>query len=155
MGSGGDAKRRGITHIEDLSLESSIAVEDLDSLVPAIANIHIPLRIDGDSVDRAEQAVLGPSGSPGLDELAVLVKLRHAGVTVTVGDIDVAGRVPRHVRRPLEYVALLTRTREPSAASATPGCRRSGPTSGGSIGAWASSARTTPKSRRCCCRQPL
>src|SRR5579864_4120374 len=56
-----DANRRGSTHIGDLRLERAIPIEDLNSLIPTIGNVHVALRIDGDSVNRVELTGLGPS----------------------------------------------------------------------------------------------
>src|SRR5580704_4069937 len=106
MRAGGNTNRGGISDIGDLSPYISVAIEDLNSFVPAIGDIHIAFRIDCDSVRRVELPRIGSSRSPGFDELAMLIELRDSGVAETVGDIDVPRRVPRHVGRPLKHVAL-------------------------------------------------
>ena len=52
-----DADRRRRAYVEDLRLERALAVEDLDSLVPAVGDVDIPLRIDRDPMHDVELIV--------------------------------------------------------------------------------------------------
>ncbi len=101
----------------NLRLEIPVAVEDLNPLVSRIGHVNVPLRIERDPAHRIELALHRAARSPGLDELAVLVELRHARIAEAIGYVDVARRVPRHVRRARKDVALLPRASRSAAAS--------------------------------------
>ena len=55
---------------------------------------------------QAELSDLPAEGSPVHQEVPVLVELHHTGVHVAVTDEDVAIRVPRDVRRPVEVAPV-------------------------------------------------
>src|ERR1044071_7380245 len=118
-----DTNRRRASDAHDLGLECSLAIEHLNSFIAAVCDVYVTLSIGCNPVDRVELPVFRSARSPRLDEFAVLVELRHAGVTVTVGYVDVAGRVPRNIRRSLKEVALLAGAGKSSAAAASR-CRR-------------------------------
>src|SRR2546428_5139577 len=105
MGSRSNAQRPGRADVPVLSLEVTVVVEDLNSIVRPIGHIHHALGIDLKGMDRVELARRRSTLAPRLDELAHLVELRDSRVAVSIGDEDVAGRVPRHIGRPIEVVA--------------------------------------------------
>src|SRR3954469_5014280 len=119
MRSGRDANRRRTPHVDDLTLEGSLAIEDLYSLVPGVGRVDVALRIEGDPAQRVELAVRRSPCAPRLDEFAVLVKPGDAGIPVAIGYIDVPGGIPGDVGRPLKNVALSART----SGSTAPSCR--------------------------------
>src|SRR5208283_1809964 len=112
-----DANRRGSPRIQKLCLVGPLAVEDLNSPVSGVSDIHVALRIERDTVRRVELTWRYPSGTPGLDKLAVLVELGHPGVAVAIGHKDVSSRIPCHVGGPLKNIALSTRARKSTAAT--------------------------------------
>src|SRR5262249_19976184 len=85
------------------------AVEDLNPLVAGVGDIHVALRVERDAAQRVELTRVAAPESPRLDEVAVLVELRHPRVAAVhrhaVGDVDVAGTIPGDVRRTHEAVA--------------------------------------------------
>src|SRR5208283_4150167 len=139
-----DADRRGSPRIQKLCLVSPLAVEDLNSPVSGVSDVHVALRIERDAVRRVELAWLYPSGTPGLDKLAVLVELGHPGVAVTIGHINVSSRVPCHVGGPLKNIALSSRARKSAARS----CRRTLGV-GRRTGSTAPSSGSTGRGLRC------
>src|SRR5262245_14315300 len=100
-----DADRRWRTDVDILRLEIPVAVEDLNPIVASVADVDEALRIDRHRVRDIELAWRGAARSPGLDVLAVLVELGDARVAIAVGDVDVAGRIPGDIGRPIEVVA--------------------------------------------------
>jgi len=94
MCSARDADGSGSSDIGDLGLESSFAVENLDSAIAGVGDVYVALRVDRDPVDRSELTVGRSGGAPGLDEFAALVEFGDAGIAEPVGDIDVSSGVP-------------------------------------------------------------
>ena len=69
-------------------------------LLPEVRRVDVALRVDGQRLHAVELPRLGSGGAPLPDELAVLVELGDAvGGAHAVGDVDVAGAIPRHVGR--------------------------------------------------------
>src|ERR1041385_6179316 len=127
MRTGRNADRGRRPNACDLRLEGSLAVEDLNPLVPGVGDVDVALGIDHNAVHRRELALCRSSRSPGLDELAVLVKLGDPGVAVSIGYVNVPGSDPRHVGGPLENVALITgagKSAAPAAWTSAARCRR-------------------------------
>src|SRR5262245_39708382 len=113
-----DGARRA--DVEELRLEVAVGVEHLDAPVACVSNVDEALRVYRDAARLAELTVRGPGLSPRSNELPVLVELRHAVVVAeSVGDVDVAGGVPRDIGRTIEHVLLTTGSRRTSAAAAT------------------------------------
>src|SRR5262245_33109000 len=113
-----DGARRA--DVEELRLEVSVGVEYLDAPVAGVGDVDETLRIDGDAAWLAELAIRGPGLPPRADELPVLVELRHAVVVAeAVGDVDVAGGIPRAIGPTAEHVLLPACSRRTSAATAT------------------------------------
>ena len=85
----------------------AVAVEHLDAAVAGVGDIDETLRVDRDA-SRLTELARGRAGlAPRADELAVLVELRDARVGAqAIGDVDVAGGVPRDVGRTVEHVLL-------------------------------------------------
>src|SRR5262249_46186549 len=106
---GRDADGHRRADVRDLRLHVAVAVEYLDPLVAGVGDVDVALGVEDDAADGAELAGLAAARSPGLDEVAVLVELRHARVADpgvrAVGDVDVAGLVPRDVGGAVEAVA--------------------------------------------------
>src|SRR5262249_34857996 len=103
-----DADGVGRTDVGDLRLRRAIAVEHLDPLVAGVGDVDVALRVERDAVQHAELARLTAAVSPGLDEVAVLVELGDASITVggdAVGDVDVTAAIPRDVSGAHEAVA--------------------------------------------------
>ena len=80
-------------------------------LLPSSADVHVALRVDRDAVDDVELAGRRAARPPRLDVLAARLVLGDPRVAVAVGHVDVAGRVPRDVGRPLEALAFGARAR--------------------------------------------
>ncbi len=102
----------GVPTLPNSRLELAVAVEDLDALVAGIGDVDIALRVDT-AIAFTPRNWPGPGAgrSPLRDELAVLVELGDAVVGAdAVGDVDVAGLVPRHVGRTAEGRARECRT---------------------------------------------
>src|SRR5438876_721232 len=107
----------------DLRLERALAVEHLNAVVAGVRHIDIPSGIAANPENLVELALRRSGLPPGLHEVAVFGELRDAiGRAEPVGDVDVAGAIPRDVRGPVEAVAVDTGARRstPAAASATP-----------------------------------
>src|SRR5438105_2657315 len=104
----GNADRPGSADIRELGLKGAIVVEDLKPLVPAIADVYIPLGVRCDRVRRIELAARRPPGAPGFNELPVLVEFGDSRIAIAIGDENISGGVPGHVRRPIEVVARNT-----------------------------------------------
>ena len=93
----------GVPTSPNCDLEGAVGVEHLDALVAGVGHVDVALGVDGERLDAVELTRLGAGGAPVLDEAAVLVELGDAVVGAdAVGDVDVAGRVPRHVGRTVE-----------------------------------------------------
>src|SRR4029077_4604287 len=75
----------------------SVGIEDLNAPVGAIANVKIVVAVDHDGVRQAELPRLSAFVAPGFYPVSVLVIFRDARVDVSVGDVDVAVRIPGHV----------------------------------------------------------
>src|SRR5713101_2330972 len=103
---GRDADRRRSADVHELRLEVAVAVEHLNPSVAAVGDVDGALRIDRNPAWRVELTGRRPSGTPRLDELAVLVELGHARIAEAIRDINVAGGIPRDVGGPSKYVAL-------------------------------------------------
>ena len=114
----------GVADIADLRFEIAVAVEDLDALIAGIRDIDIALRVDGNGSNAVELPVFGSGLPPRLQELSVLVELGDAVVVANaVGNVNVAGTVPRDIRRAAERRTLRTGTRActPPAGTASRG----------------------------------
>ena len=85
--------------------------------VALVGDVDVALRIDGDAVHDVELAGRRAARAPRLDVLAGRLVLRDPRVAVAVGDVDVAGGVPRDVGRPLEALARGARARQRAAAT--------------------------------------
>src|SRR5882672_3365538 len=77
--------------------ELSIGIEDLNATVGAIADVDIVVAVDHDGVRQAELPRLSALVAPGFYPVSVLVIFRDTRVDVSVGDVDVAFRIPGHV----------------------------------------------------------
>src|SRR5712692_4077352 len=99
MSSRSNAQRPGRADVAVLGLEVSIVVEDLNSIVCSIGHIHHALGVHLKGMYGVELTRRRSTLAPRLDELAHLVELRDPRVAVSIGDEDVAGRVPGHVGR--------------------------------------------------------
>src|SRR5262245_34897660 len=105
--------------IGDLRLERAFAVEDLDAVVAGVGHVDVACRIAGDAADLVELPLSRSGLAPRLHEVPFLGELRDAVVGAeAVGDVDVAGAIPRHVRRAVEAVAVDAGSRRAAAASA-------------------------------------
>src|SRR5262245_47099300 len=109
MLTGGDADRVRRADVGDLRLHRAVAVEHLDPLVAGVRDVDVALGVERDAVERAELTRLAAAESPRLDEMSILVELRDARVAArrrdAVGDVDVAGAIPRNVSGTDEAVA--------------------------------------------------
>src|SRR5262245_24235309 len=115
----GDADRLGRADPGDLRLERALAVEHLDAVVAGVGHVEIAASVGHDPFDPVELALSRSGVAPGLDEVAVLRELRNPVVRAeTVGDVNVARAIPRHVRGPVERVAVDAGSRGRIAASA-------------------------------------
>src|SRR5579862_1374675 len=110
-----DANRRWRPNLLDLRLEVPIAVENLNSPVPAVGDVHTTLLIHRDSEQRIELPLPRPFRPPGPDELAVLIELRDSGVAVSIGHVNVPRGIPSHVGRPFENVSFDSLARKSAA----------------------------------------
>src|SRR5262245_42023225 len=116
----GDADGARRADVEELRLEIAIGVEHLDAPVARVGNVDEALRVDRDAAWLAELTVRGPGLAPRSDELPVLVELRHAVVVAEpVGDVDIAGGIPRDIGRTVEHVLLTACSRRTSATAST------------------------------------
>src|SRR5262249_31042292 len=84
------AQRAGAMQVVPLRLILAVAVEYLHAVVLAVSDIDPAVLVGDDVVHDVELARIGAGLAPGLDELAVGRELVHAGIAVTVGDVDVA-----------------------------------------------------------------
>src|SRR6185295_14745890 len=73
----------------------------------ADVDVAVPVALDG--MQDVELARVGAARAPGFHPAAVLVDLHDARIAVAVGDVRVAGRVPRDVGRPVERAPAWTR----------------------------------------------
>ena len=119
MRPGRDANRGWSPNIHDLALEGSLAVENLNSLIPAVGDVHVALRVDRDPVRRGELAWIRASRPPGFDELTVFIELGDSGVAVSICDINITRGIPRDVGGPLKNVALLACAGSSTTSAAT------------------------------------
>src|SRR4029079_7319166 len=104
----------------DLRLERPFAVEHLDALVAGVGDVEIARRIRGDAADVIELPLAGSGLSPRLHEVALLRELTDPMVgPEAVGDVDVAGAIPRDVGRPIEAVAVDSGARRAASAAAS------------------------------------
>src|SRR6185503_4756053 len=107
-----DADRLRHADVGDLRLERAFTIKHLDALVPRVGHVDVSGRVAGDAANAVELSLRRAGLAPGLEEIAVPVELRNAVVrSESVGDINVAGAVPRHIRRPVETVAVDARAR--------------------------------------------
>ena len=84
--------------VGELRLERAVAIEHLHALVAHVGHVDVAARVDGNRFQAAELARRTAGGAPLADEAPLLVELGHAVVGAKpVGDVDVAGGVPRHV----------------------------------------------------------
>ena len=98
-----DAHRNRRADVAELRLERAGIVEHLDALIARVGDIDIALRVEGDRLDAAELSGTITRRAPVREELAVFVELGDAIVIAdAVGDVDIAGAIPRHVRRTTE-----------------------------------------------------
>src|SRR5262249_26645974 len=106
-----DKDPAGPAELLPLREEFSILVENLDTVVGAIAYEDPSFRIHGDSVWSIKLAGAGSFLSPGLDEGSIFGEPHDAGVAVaavSVGDKDIAIGSHKHVGRLVEGVVALT-----------------------------------------------
>src|SRR2546428_2529434 len=89
-------------HIGPLREELAVGAEHLDAVVLAVADEHAAVRVHGDAVREHELARAGPGLAPGREELAARREAVDPRIPVAVGDVQVAVRRDREVRRPVE-----------------------------------------------------
>ena len=82
----------------------SVRVEDLDPVVLAVAHVEPPLPVDLDVVRRVELAWLRTLLAPRLHERPIAPEPHHSRVAVAIGNVEVAIRMKRDVRRPEEQL---------------------------------------------------
>ncbi len=75
----------------------SVGIEDLNAPVGAIADVEIVVVIDDDGMRQAKLPRRGALVAPGFYPVAVFVIFRDARVDVSVGDVNVAARIPGYV----------------------------------------------------------
>ena len=92
-----DADGPGSADVYIHGLERAIVVEDLDAAVAAITDVNIALMIDLYRMHVFKLAFTFAAGSPGLEEIAVLVELHDPLVPVSVGYKDIARGIPGHI----------------------------------------------------------
>src|SRR5260370_17930480 len=79
-----------------LPQKPAIPVEDLDTRILPVADID-QVAINHDGVGGVELSRAGTLHSPAKQFIAVLVKLQHPRIPVTIGDVDVAVSVPPNI----------------------------------------------------------
>src|ERR1700676_3430518 len=125
MGPGCDTNCPGRPDIDVLGFEIPVVIKNLDSLVFPVADVNRTIGIHRDRVHSMELARLRSPGPPRLEEFTIFIELRHPGVVIPIGDKNISGSIPGHIRRSPETIAGRARTRSSSAwtASRTRGYR--------------------------------
>src|SRR5689334_21613337 len=94
-----DIDAAGARELCPLFEELAVLIEDLNAIVPAVADKEASLGIKGERVRHFELARAAAMAAPLLDEFAVFGELENAGViaagVVSVADEDVAVRCNR------------------------------------------------------------
>src|SRR5881409_1273474 len=86
--------------------EIQIAVEYLNTPVPAVRDVNISFGVGSDRVWRVHLSRLRATRADFFDETAVLVVLRNARIAVSIRNVDVPCGVPGNIGRPVEPVRL-------------------------------------------------
>src|ERR1700722_957691 len=81
----------------DLAKKLALQIKDLNTAVAAIRYVDVSCRIHGYAMRNTELTGLVSGLAPGLQPVAVLVHLRYPRVDVTIADVGVPCRIPRHV----------------------------------------------------------
>ena len=105
MRPGRDADGPGSADVDELRLESAVAVEYLNAAVFPVGHVDVALRVGGNRVQHVELSGRGAARAPALDVLAVFVEFGDARIAVAVGHVDVACGIPGDVGRPVEIIA--------------------------------------------------
>src|SRR5262249_55814018 len=95
---------RNINH--DLPQKFSVPIKYLDATIPPVRHINISLRIHSDTVRSIELPRPTPRLTPRLNPISILIHLRNSRIHVTVADVSIPSRVPRHIRHLAEQSVL-------------------------------------------------
>ena len=81
----------------DLAQEFTVSVKYLNSMIPAVGDIDIVLRVNSDAVRSVELTRLVPWFTPRLQPIAILIDLGNSRVYVPITYISVARGIPSHI----------------------------------------------------------
>src|SRR5262249_52436574 len=87
---------------------------------PGISDVDVSLRVYGNTANAVELPRFGSARSPRLDEFSVLVELCHPCVAISIGHINVAGRIPCDIGWTLEDIALGPGTGKSASSALSP-----------------------------------
>src|SRR5437867_744199 len=86
--------------------EVQIAVEYLNTPVPAVRDVNISFGVGRDRARRVHLSRLRSTRTDFFDDTAVLVVLRNARIAVSVRNVDVPCGIPGNIGRPVEPIRL-------------------------------------------------
>src|SRR6266487_2202235 len=89
--------------------EFAILIENLNTIVFAIADVKISLGIQSHRVRRVEFSFTGSFFPPGENKLAALVEFHHPRIAIAVGDEEISIRGEGDVGRLVEMSFILAR----------------------------------------------
>src|SRR5205807_4141255 len=101
-GSIGEAERPGGGRQVPNRFAIPLGVESLDAAVATVGDINDVIIVHHNTVRGVEVARLAAALTPGLDEISVLIELRHARIAVSVGDEHAPILAPADVRLLIE-----------------------------------------------------
>src|SRR5580704_2362019 len=99
---GVDGDVAGPLHVGPLGEIPPVGVEDLDSVVLPVADVHPVVGAYGDAVRQVELARADPDRAPGRDQLPLRGEHVDPAVAVAVRHVDAPGRVDREVGTAVE-----------------------------------------------------
>src|SRR5579859_1360329 len=102
IGSIGEAERPGCSRQVPNGFPISLSVENLNTAVAAVGDINDVVIVDDNTVRGIEGARLVATPAPVLDEVSILIELRHARIAVSIGDKHAAVLAPGNVRLLIE-----------------------------------------------------
>src|SRR3989441_505291 len=118
IGSIGEAERPGRGRQVPNRFPIALSIEDLDAAIATVGDIDDVVIVDHNTVRGVEGARLVATPTPVLDEVAILIELRHARIAVSVGDKHAAILAPGDVRLLIEgglvWSGTLNHMRQPS-----------------------------------------
>src|SRR3981189_3386139 len=97
-----NAEGPGSAYVDIHSLEGSVVIEHLDSLVGSITDVHVALMIHLNRVNVFKLSRPVASGSKGLHKISVFVEFHDSLVVVSCGEKNIPGGAPGNVGFPVK-----------------------------------------------------